>query len=129
MKGLLPLCACKCMYLPGHFVVRRWVVLAYACAHLVVPTIDEGVIEGRGARAVRMGEGGEKGFVHASRGRGKERPGEVQGSHCFVVGDGRWEGGGVLCRERDEGRGGFLVHGLAEESGMRAGAGEGEEEE
>jgi len=120
------------MYLPSYILVRSWVVLSYARAHLVVPTIGEGVIGGfatHGARAVRVGEGGEKGFVRAGWEGGKERSGEVQGSHCFVIGDGRWEGGGVVDREGDEGRGGFLERGLAEESGsMRAGAGEDEEE-
>lgn len=132
VKGVLRVCAYNCMYLPSHFLVRSWVVLAYARAHLVVPTIDEGVIGGvatHGARAVRVGEGGEKGLVRAKGGRGEERTGEVQGSHRLVGGDGRWEGGGVLGREGDEGRGGFLVRGLAEESGgMRAGAGDDEEE-
>ena len=80
------------MYLPGHFLVRSWVMLAYASAHLVVPAIDEGIIGGvatHGARAVGVGEGGEKGLVHAGWGGRKERTGKVQGSQRFVVRDGR----------------------------------------
>lgn len=134
VKGLLRVCvrAYKYIFLPSHFLIRRGVMLAYTLAHLIVPATDEGIIgrvAAHGARAVRVGERSEKGSFRAREGRGEERTGEVQGSHRFVVGDGRWEGRGVVGRKGDEGRRGFLERGFAKESGsMGAGAGEDEEE-